>query len=45
MALGFVPVDMTETGGEFLIEILGDMRPAAIVDAPLFDPSGSRMRM
>ncbi len=45
VALGFVPVDMTETGGEFMIEILGDMRPATIVDAPLFDPSGSRMRM
>ncbi|MCY4607430.1 MAG: FAD-dependent oxidoreductase [bacterium] len=45
VALGFVPADMAEAGGEFLIEILGDMRRATIVDAPLFDPSGSRLRM
>ena len=45
VALGFVPVDMAETGTDCHIEILGDMRPATIVDAPLFDPSGARMRM
>jgi dimethylglycine dehydrogenase len=44
VAIGFVPTDMIEDGAEFEIEILGDMRKAILIDEPLFDPKGERMR-
>jgi len=44
VALGFVPVDMIAEGAEFEIEILGEMRPAALITQPLLDPEGARMR-
>ena len=47
MAQGYVPAPLagrTETG-LFEIEILGERRPARILDAPPVDPDGARMRM
>ncbi len=44
VALGFVPVEMIAPGAGFEIEILGEMRPATLIDQPLFDPKGERMR-
>lgn len=44
IALGLVPVEMIEDGGEFTIEILGDLRKATLVQTPLFDADAARMR-
>ncbi len=44
VALGFVPTEMAEAGAEFEIELLGELRPASLMTAPLFDPHGKRMR-
>jgi len=44
VALGFVPVAMIAPGAAFEIEILGDLRPAALITEPLFDPKGERLR-
>ncbi|MCF8467482.1 MAG: FAD-dependent oxidoreductase [Sneathiella sp.] len=44
VAIGFTPPEMIEDGGEFEIEILGEMRPAKMVLEPLLDPTASRMR-
>ncbi len=44
VAIGFVPTEMIAEGAEFEIEILGDMRKAALISEPLFDPKGERMR-
>lgn len=44
VAIGFTPPEMIEEGGEFEIEILGEMRPAKMVLEPLLDPAAERMR-
>ena len=44
VAIGFTPPEMIEEGGNFEIEILGEMRPAKMVLEPLLDPTASRMR-
>ena len=44
IALGFVPTDMINDDLSVEIEILGEMRPARILTAPLFDADGARMR-
>ena len=44
IAMGFVPTERAEAGLEVEIEILGQMRPAKLITAPLFDPEGARMR-
>ena len=44
VALGFVPTQEAQDGRRVEIEILGEMRPARIVETPLFDPEGERMR-
>ena len=44
IALGFVPTEAIRDDLEVEIEILGDMRPARILTAPLFDADGARMR-
>jgi dimethylglycine dehydrogenase len=44
VAIGFLPVELIEDGLAVEIEILGEMRPARLVAAPLFDPDGARMR-
>ena len=47
LAQGYVPKELaTDTGPKsFEIEILGERRPAGIINEPLFDPAGARMRM
>ncbi|KAA3633404.1 MAG: FAD-dependent oxidoreductase, partial [Proteobacteria bacterium] len=44
VAIGFVPSELAEDGLEVEIEILGEMRPARMIDRPLFDPESTRMR-
>ena len=48
IALGFVPVDLIDSGAEpaagFAIEILGERRTARLVREPVLDPAGERMR-
>jgi dimethylglycine dehydrogenase len=43
MAQGYVPKELVGATG-FEIEIIGEMRKASIIAAPLFDPEGKRMR-
>lgn len=44
VALGYVPAALTESGGGFEIEVMGEPRPASILPEPPFDPKGARMR-
>lgn len=44
VALGYVPANLAEPDQSFEVEILGIMRPAAILETPPFDPAGERMR-
>ena len=44
LALGYVPAELAASSGKFEIEIIGDRRPAVRLDAPAFDPAGTRMR-
>jgi len=44
VALGLIPTEMARNGLEVEIEILGDMRKATLMTAPLFDGNGARMR-
>ena len=44
VAQGFLPVDSIAPGLDVEIEILGQMRPAKLVDGALWDPDGARMR-
>lgn len=43
-ALGFLPVDLIGRTDAVEIEILGEKRPARVVQTPSFDPEGLRMR-
>ena len=43
-AMGFLPFDIADSTQDVEIEILGQMRPARVVDTPTFDPEGERMR-
>ncbi len=47
LAQGYVPVALSREASEhgFEIEILGERRAATIIEQPLFDPEGLRMRM
>ena len=44
VALGFLPNEAAVPGTEARIEILGSRRPAVVLECPLFDPDGARMR-
>ncbi len=44
VAMGFVPRGRIAEGLKVEIEILGQMRPARLITAALFDPDGDRMR-
>ncbi len=44
VALGLIPHEMAEEGLEAEIEILGEMRKARLIQTPLFDADGARMR-
>jgi len=44
IALALIPRDKAVEGLQAEIEILGEMRPARLITAALFDPDGARMR-
>mgnify|MGYP000123000720 FL=1 len=44
VALGLIPTEAAAPGLEVEIEILGEMRPARMLETPLFDPEGARLR-
>ena len=44
VALGYVPPELAKDGETFEIELLGEMKPAKIVTAPLYDANGGKMR-
>jgi dimethylglycine dehydrogenase len=44
VAFGFLPVGLVEEGREVEIEILGEMIPAKLYTAPLFDPANEYLR-
>lgn len=44
IALGFAPTERASAGLKVEIEILGQMRAAKLIDVPLFDADGARMR-
>ena len=44
IAFGFLPVELATEGREVDIEILGEMIPARLYTAPLFDPDNSYLR-
>jgi dimethylglycine dehydrogenase len=45
IALGYVASAHAQAGTQIEVEILGDMRTATVLDKPLYDPDGARMRM
>ncbi len=44
VAIGFLPVELATPGREVEIELLGEQRPARVLDQVLFDPDGERLR-
>jgi dimethylglycine dehydrogenase len=44
LALGYVPAQLAVSGAEFEVEIIGHRRPARLLDEPVLDPAGDRMR-
>ncbi len=44
IAFGFIPTELVAEGRQVEIEILGDMIPARLYTAPLFDPSNEYLR-
>ncbi|MDH3295974.1 MAG: FAD-dependent oxidoreductase, partial [Acidimicrobiia bacterium] len=48
LALGYVDADVLDRAGgapgDFEVEIIGDLRPARVLTAPVVDPEGLRMR-
>ncbi len=44
MALGYVPVELAQAETALEIEIMGDMYAARVIDKPLYDPAGNKMR-
>ena len=44
MAMGYVPTELAAVGTELEIEIIGDVYKATVIDAPLYDPQGLKMR-
>ena len=44
IALGYVNCDAYRPGGQYAVEILGQLRPAKLQVEPLYDPTGSIMR-
>jgi dimethylglycine dehydrogenase len=45
IALGYVNFDAYRPGGQYSVEILGKLRDAELQTQPLYDPTGSRMRI
>jgi dimethylglycine dehydrogenase len=45
IALAYVSASMAQVGAELTVEILGERRKATVANAPIYDPSNSRLRM
>ncbi len=44
MALGYVPTDLSVADTDLEVEINGEMYAARVIDKPLYDPDGEKMR-
>ncbi len=44
MAMGYVPAALARGGEQVSVEILGELFPAEVQAAPVYDPNGGRMR-
>jgi len=44
LALGYLSPEHHQTGHEFRVDILGDLRPARLTAGPAWDPAGLRMK-
>ncbi|MEM7357965.1 MAG: FAD-dependent oxidoreductase [Pseudomonadota bacterium] len=44
MAMGYVPTEHATPDNSVTVELLGEMVAATIIDQPLYDPAGQRMR-
>jgi dimethylglycine dehydrogenase len=44
IAFGFLPLELVTEGRQVEIEILGEMIPAQLYTAPLFDPDNEYLR-
>jgi dimethylglycine dehydrogenase len=44
VAMGYIPKEIANQTDGFEIELLGEMLPARLQTAPLFDGNGERMR-
>ena len=44
IALAYLPLEHAVDGTEVEVEILGVRRPARVVEQPLYDPAGERLR-
>ena len=45
LALAYVPATLDDRASQLSVEILGERRAATVAPQPLYDPSGSRMRL
>jgi dimethylglycine dehydrogenase len=43
IALSYLPVELTAPGTELEVELLGERRPARVVEQPLYDPQNERL--
>jgi len=43
IALAYLPLEHARDGAEVEVEILGERRPARVVEQPLYDPAGERL--
>jgi dimethylglycine dehydrogenase len=44
IGLAYLPISLSVSGTPLEVEILGERRGASVVEAPLYDPEGGRMR-
>lgn len=44
IGLAYLPIPLSASGTPLDVEILGEQRGASVVEAPLYDPKGGRMR-
>jgi len=44
IGLAYLPITFSEVDTHLEVEILGERRGASVVEAPLYDPEGGRMR-
>ena len=44
LALGFVKPELAEAGSELQIDVLGEMKPAVIIEESPYDPENEKLR-